>query len=157
MIADRLFFFCSFLLLLIALLNSANSINKWKKKQMLRSAVQTRVLRLRDVQPKVIGERKKKHSKNDANLPGLREKRRKLDNFFRSLVIFFSFRDRLLLTSLFFIVIYTVCSFIMFILFVKPQSSQRQRLHDTQDLVSFFVVFVCLHKVTDSLSTCKVF
>lgn len=58
---------------------------------MLRSAVQTRVLRLRDVQPKVIGERKKTHSKNDANLPGLREKRRKLDNFFRSLVIFLVF------------------------------------------------------------------
>lgn len=68
-------FFCSFLLLLlIALSNSANSINKRKKKQILRSAVQTRVLRLRDVQPKVIGERKKTHSKNDGNLPELREK-----------------------------------------------------------------------------------
>lgn len=78
------------LLLLIALSNSANSINKWKKKQMLRSAVQTRVLRLRDVQPKVIGE-KNTHSKNDANLPGLREKRRKLDNFFQEFSYFLVF------------------------------------------------------------------
>lgn len=87
MIADRLFFVLFLLLLLIALSNSANSINKWKKKMLRSAAVQTRVLRLRDVQPKVIGE-KNTHSKNDANLPGLREKRRKLDNFFRSLVIF---------------------------------------------------------------------
>lgn len=58
---------------------------------MLRSAVQTRVLRLRDVQPKVIGEKKHTHSKNDANLPGLREKRRKLDNFFQEFSYFLVF------------------------------------------------------------------
>lgn len=53
-----------------------------------------RVLRLRDVQPKVI---KQKKQKNDAILPELRERenvKRKVRQFFFSGVYIFSFCDR---------------------------------------------------------------
>lgn len=91
LIADRLFF-CSFLLLLlIALSNSANSINKRKKKQMLRSAVQTRVLRLRDVQPKVIGERKKNTQQKRRKSARIKRETTKVRQFFQEFSYFLVF------------------------------------------------------------------